>query len=79
MDRFNDRAMKRLLLLALFSLPAFAADSQNEMLQSALLTCRAQTSNANAWAQEQIAALTVELQKAQKRVQELEDAAKKAK
>ena len=59
------------LVLLLLAIPA-RADDRPALLESALLTCRAQTAQANAWAQEQIAALTVQLAAAQRRVKELE-------
>lgn len=66
-----------LLFLAVFA-PVAIADDQAAMLQAALIACRAQTANANAWAQEQIAAMTLQNGALQKRVAELEEAAKKA-
>lgn len=66
--------MRRLLLLALIATPVLAAD---DAVQMQLQVCRLQTAAAHAWAQEQLAALAVQLQQAQARIKELEDAAKK--
>lgn len=63
-----------LFLLAIFAAQVLASDSQIDTLQAALQVCRQQTANANAWAQEQIAALAQQLSAAQKRIAELEAA-----
>ncbi len=72
---------KRLLLLALFAFPAFAADdprAQIDLLQAALNICQQQTQDANAAALQRMAPLVAQNAALQKRVAELEEAAKKA-
>jgi len=73
--------MKRLLVLTLFATQAFAADDQRaqiDLLQAALNACQQQTAEANAASLNKIAPLLVQVDRLQKRVQELEEAARKA-
>lgn len=70
----------RWLLLMLICGSALAADDPRatiDLLQAALGACQQQTQDANANALQRIATLTVELQRLQKRIAELEEAAKK--
>jgi hypothetical protein len=75
MDRNHYR---KLVLGAALALSTTVAADDRELLQAALTACQQQTGEANANALQKIATLTVQRDALQKRVQDLEESAKKA-
>lgn len=73
--------MKTIFAIALcaLALPVLAADDsaqQIDLLQAAVAVCQQQTNDANAQALQRQATMSVQIQALQKRVRELEEAAK---